>query len=146
MGFNCSGLGPADQQILTNLQPTIIGTLRGAAMKIQQGGGRAESKKWFGDDSNQWMSELGAEVVDAGQHDQCQPIDVHFSKLQKRCGGDCGGKNAVGWLAGFHRWAETDEPGRRSEFPHHSQFELESIATLSPFKRPADSNLYDHGA
>ena len=46
MGFNCSGLGPLDQQILMRLQPAIT-TLRGTALKMQQGG-HAETKKWFG--------------------------------------------------------------------------------------------------
>ena len=52
MGFNNAGLGPSDQQIVQQLQPVIIDTLRKAATRIQQGGGRGESRKWFGDDSD----------------------------------------------------------------------------------------------
>lgn len=136
MGFNCSGLGPADQQILINLQPTIIGTLRGAAMKINKAVDALKAGNGSGMTA-QWMSELGPKLSMLASMINVKPIDVHFSKLRKALWWRiCGGKNAVGWLAGFHRWAETDEPGRRSEFPHHSQFELEFIATLSAIQTP----------
>jgi hypothetical protein len=142
MGFNCSGLGPADQQILMNLQPTIIGTLRGAAMNIQQGGGRAESRKWFGDDSNQWMSELGPKLSMLASMINVKPIDVHFSKLQKRCGGEFAAAKMP--LDGWQDFTDGQKPMTQAEgqnFRIILNLSWNSSPLYRPFKRPADSKF-----
>jgi Lysine-specific metallo-endopeptidase len=87
MGFNNAGLGPSDQQIISTLQPVIIDTLRRAAGKIQQGGGKAESKRWFGDESDTWMKQLTRNLDMLASMINVKSIDVGFSNLHKRCSG-----------------------------------------------------------
>jgi len=62
MGLVAVGLGPADQGALRRLEPEIIRTLRGASLKIGRGGGRTESQRWFGDQSQPWMASLGRDL------------------------------------------------------------------------------------
>lgn len=87
MGFVNAGLGPSDQQIVTTLQPVIIDTLRRAAGRIQQGGGKTESKRWFGDQNDAWMKELASNLNMLASMINVKPIGVAFSNLYKRCSG-----------------------------------------------------------
>jgi len=84
MGLVAVGLGPADQGALRRLEPEIIRTLRGASLKIGRGGGRTESQRWFGDQSQPWMASLGRDLNKLASILNTKRIEVHGTNWQGR--------------------------------------------------------------
>jgi hypothetical protein len=142
MGFNSAGLGPSDQQIVQNLQPVIIDTLRKAATKIHQGGGRGESRRWFGDNSDLWMGELGRKLQMLASMINTKPIDVAFSNLNKRCGGEFAAAPmpAGGWRD-FVGGQNPMTTGQNRNFRIWLNLDWNTAPLYRPFKRPADSKF-----
>jgi hypothetical protein len=142
MGFNNAGLGPSDQQIVQSLQPVIIDTLRKASTKIKQGGGRPESKKWFGDDSPGWMNELGRKLDTLASLINVKPIDVSFSNLNKRCSGEfAAAPMPVGGWNDFAGGANPMTAGQGRNFRIWLNLDWNTTPLYRPFKRPADSKF-----
>ena len=84
MGFVAEGLGPSDQEILRRMEPEILKTLRAASSQIRSGRGRAESLKWFGDESQGWMAILGRDLNKMASILNTTPIRVHGTNWQAR--------------------------------------------------------------
>ena len=111
-------------------------------MKIQQGGGRPESKKWFGDESAAWMSDLGAKLSMLASMINVKPIEVRFSKLQKRCTSEFAAAKMP--LEGWQDFTEGAAPMTESEgqnFRIILNQSWNSAPMYRPFKRPADSKF-----
>lgn len=142
MGFNNAGLGPADQGIVQQLQSPIIETLRKASMQIQQGGGRTESNKWFGDSSPVWMTELGRKLQMLASMINTKPIDVSFSNLNKRCSGEFAAAPmpAGGWRD-FAGGQNAMTVGQNRNFRIWLNLDWNTAPLYRPFKRPADSKF-----
>ena len=84
MGFVAVGLGPGDQQNIRTLEPEIIRTLREASNKVRRGQGGAESQKWFGDQSQAWMSSLGRDLDKLASILNTKRIEVHGVNWKER--------------------------------------------------------------
>jgi hypothetical protein len=86
MSFNMVGLGPVDQAAIRLLSPLIITTLRQAARIIQQGGGLAESDRWFGDSAAAWMGRLGTTLNRMASVVNVEDIQITFRSVAHRKG------------------------------------------------------------
>lgn len=142
MGFNNAGLGPSDQQIVQQLQPVIIQTLRKAAMKIQQGGGRAESRQWFGDASDLWMKELARKLGLLASMINVKAIDVSFEKIAGRCSEDFAAATMP--RGGWRDFVGGQNPmtvGQNRNFTIRLNLKWNHAPLYCPVKRPADSKF-----
>jgi len=142
MGFNSAGLGPSDLSIVIKLQPEIIQTLRHASMRIQQGAGRGESRRWFGDASDGWMSDLGRKLQTLASMINTKPIDVSFSNLRKRCSGEfaSASRPAGGWQ-NFVGGRNPITAGENQNFRIQLNLDWNGAPLYRPLKRPADSKF-----
>jgi hypothetical protein len=97
MGISSSGLGPADQQLVSKLGPEIIRTLRKASTELAPGDVR--SRAWFGDASNAWIQQVKRNLNRMASVINVQRIDVHGSQWQQRSKGTSAAayQPASGW-------------------------------------------------
>lgn len=96
MGLTATGLGPADQGIITIMGPEIINVLRRAAAGISAGDDR--SQMWFGDSSTAWISQLRTKLNRMASVINLQSIDIHGSSLDRRNGAFAAAQRpASGW-------------------------------------------------
>ena len=84
MGFVAEGLGSSDQEILRRMEPEILKALRAASSQIRGGRGRAESLKWFGDQSQAWMATLSRDLNKMASILNPTPVKVHGTNWQAR--------------------------------------------------------------
>ncbi len=75
MGFIAQGLGPE-----------IVRMLRKASAEIQQGRGRAESTRWFGDTAEPWMTRLPNALNRMASVINVTGTSVGFESLNDRSG------------------------------------------------------------
>jgi Lysine-specific metallo-endopeptidase len=142
MGFNSTGMGPMDLQIVRSLQPEIIAVLRKAATKITQGGGRPESRKWFGDDSNIWMAEVAQKLNLMASFINTKEIDIGFSDLPSRCSSEFARANMpVGGWDDFANQANPMTAAQGRNFRIFLNHSWNAAPLYRPFKRPADSKF-----
>jgi hypothetical protein len=142
MGFNNAGLGPSDHQIVQTLQPVMIDTLRKIATRIHQGGGRVESKRWFGDGTEFWMNDLSRKVQMLASMINTKPIDVAFSNLNKRCGGEFA--SAPPPAGGWRDFVGGQNPmtvAQNRNFRIWLNLDWNTTPLYRPFKQAADSKF-----
>jgi hypothetical protein len=77
-------LGPADQQILRELEKEIIQVLRKAAELVKAGECRQTSLTWFGDKRDAWMKTLGTKLDKMASIVNTKEIVVVQPVLKKR--------------------------------------------------------------
>ena len=142
MSFNTSGLGPADIQIVRTLQPVIIDCLRRASASILKGNGKAEARKWFGDDGNPWMGEVARKLQTLASMINVKPIEVGFASLTCRCGDEFASANrpAGGWRD-FTRAPSPMTSGEGQNFRIFLNHRWNASPIYRPLKRPADSKF-----
>jgi len=142
MGFVNGGLGPSDQAIVLKLQPEIISTLRKISTKISQGGGRPESRKWFGDESQAWMNELSQKLTMMASMINTKDISVSFSKLKNRCSGEfASAKQPLGGWEDYTQWSNALTASQGQNFRIYLNLSWNATPVYRPFKRPADSKF-----
>jgi len=97
MGISSSGLGPADQQLVSKLGPEIIRALRKASAELTAGDAR--SSAWFGDASNAWIQQVKQNLHRMASVINIQRIDVHGSQWKQRSKGTSAAAHqpASGW-------------------------------------------------
>lgn len=142
MGFVDGGLGPNDLMIVRQLQPEIIKVLRNASVRIGQGNGKAESTKWFGDNSQMWMSSVKEKLNRMASLINTKDITVSFSKLNSRCSGEFASANAPvdGW-DDFTQWGNMMTAAQGQNFRIVLNLSWNTAPLYRPFKRPADSKF-----
>lgn len=86
MSFVLSGLGPADQRYVLQLQPMIVTTLREASSKVQRGEGTGEATRWFGDAGKPWMTQLATDLSRMASIINLEDISVSFRAVARRTG------------------------------------------------------------
>lgn len=142
MGFVDGGLGPNDLMIVRSLQPEIISVLRKASTKIGQGGGRAESRKWFGDESAPWMNDLRQKLNMMATMLNTKNITVSFSKLKNRCSGEfASAKAPAGGWEDFTQWSNALTASEGQNFRMYLNLDWNAAPLYRPMKRPADSKF-----
>ncbi|QXD14274.1 hypothetical protein GQ464_012555 [Rhodocaloribacter litoris] len=120
----------------------IIDTLRKAARTIEQGGGRAESRKWFGDDSPAWMNELRRRLNMLASMINTKPIDVSFSNLNRRCSGEfAAAPPPTGGWRDFVGGQNPMTTAQNRNFRIWLNLDWNTAPLYRPFKRPADSKF-----
>jgi Lysine-specific metallo-endopeptidase len=143
MGFSFDGLGPADQQVVKDLEKVILTTVRSAAEKIQHKGGRTESQKWFGDSSEDWMFELGRKLNTLASMINTKQILVAFSEMNERCSSTFASAPPPK-KAGWHDFTADNAPmtsGQGQNFRIYLNLMWNGTPLYRPTNGPADSKF-----
>lgn len=137
MGFVTTGLGPTDSAIVSRMGPEIVRVLRKASAEIQQGRGRAESTRWFGDTADPWMTRLQNALNKMASVVNVTDISVGFESLNDRSGAFAAAYTPTG---GWNNYADIASAQGRN-FKIRLDTAWNSTPQYRPLGTPADSQF-----
>lgn len=142
MGFLNAGLSPSDEMIVRQLQPEIIKVLRNTSTKIAHGNGRAESVRWFADNSQMWMNDVKEKLNRMASLINTKDIKVSFSKLGGRCTSEFASAEPPtdGW-DDFTQWSDMMSAAQGQDFRINLNLKWNRAPLYRPVNTPADSKF-----